>query len=88
VVKRSPPLMEHLPVLETSALANTLHVGALRAPDPLLDCASHLEVHDLAECSLRVCRIAEGVEALLQRNNGSRPFIDRFPHHAVRPVFR
>ena len=42
-----------------------------------------LQVHDLAEGALRVCRVAEGVEAFLQRYDVAGALVNGLPNNAV-----
>ena len=42
-----------------------------------------LEVHNLTERPLCICRILEGVEDFLQRNHFLRALVDGLPHNSV-----
>ena len=54
----------------------------LKSNDILMT-AQELQVHDLPKGPLGVCCVAEGVEALLERDSGARPLLDRLPHNPI-----
>eukprot|EP00964_Phaeocystis_antarctica_P095252 scaffold61765_cov60-Phaeocystis_antarctica.AAC.2 len=63
--------------------------GARRGPSERLDVARgspHLEEHDLAERALRVGRVLERVEYLLERHHLLRLLIHRPPYDAIRAL--
>ena len=64
-------------------VAVVLGLDDVLEPDDVLVAAELLEVHDLAERPLRVRRIAERVEALLQSDDVVAPLLHGLPDDAV-----